>query len=305
MLKVFALILNWNHPEATISCVQSLRQAHTVPEEIVVVDNGSRDDSAVILQKQLDGHCRVMRNPENLGYAGGLRPGIDYCLAQGADLLWLMNNDIIVQADTLERMLESVERNGLDCLYSPRVVRLDDPEHTYFAGQYFNRKNGTFDPEPCGQPKSFLHDERDLLTDVIQGSNFIVPACVVRTCGFMDENFFLYYEEFDYSLRLAGCGIKCICVLPAMVLHAMEGTPCADRPALDRVRLYYRVRNKMLIFRRYCTPACAIRLMLYTLLRQIVAVLLHRRGEPSAVFTRSKALWHGLLGKSGRVLLPP
>ena len=304
MYKTFAVVLNWNNADDTLRCVHSLRTAKNVPDEIIVVDNGSTDSSEFILRTQLRGICHIIQTGHNLGYAGGMRIGADYCLANNADLVWFLNNDTVVLPDTLSELLASVERNGLWCMYSPRILYLSDQNRVYFAGLYLDPVTGNFGVRPLSRPLEYGGDQSDLISDVIQGASFLVPACIIRELGFMDEDYFLYYEEYDYSFRLAQHGVKCICALSAVVLHKREGTSCSNPLVLDRIRAYYRVRNQMLFWQRCCAPAQARRFIWRHILRQIKLLVRAKGFKDPTVWVRLVALWHGMIGESGRVYYP-
>lgn len=305
-MRTFAVVVNWNNPDDTVNCVRSLLSAREAPHRIIVVDNGSTDASVAVLNAQLDGLCHIIPTGKNLGYAGGLRVGADYSMANGADLIWFMNDDILVLPDTLTALLASVERNGLWCLYNPKILYHANRDRTYFAGYYQDRQTGLFCRGSSSRPSQYGADRSDLISDVIQGANFLVPVEVIRELGFMAEDFFLYYEEFDYSLRLARHGVKCICVLPAIALHKRDffGEEHSDSPAMKRIRAYYRVRNPILLWRRNYPLARTVPWIWRHFWRQLAAII-KARGFPETVSqVRVEALWHGLIGKAGPVYRP-
>ncbi|UCG13683.1 MAG: glycosyltransferase family 2 protein [Deltaproteobacteria bacterium] len=304
MYTIHAVVLNWNNADDTLKCVRSLRRARHVPDEIIVVDNGSTDSSESVLRTELGRECHIIQTGENLGYAGGMRVGAEYCLQHHSDLIWFMNNDTEALGETLDALLASVERNGLQCMYSPKILHSGDQESVYFSGRYLDVATGelTLDPPPHSMEYGAI--ESDLVSDVIQGASFIVPVQIIRELGFMDENYFLYFEEYDYSLRLARHGIKCICALSAVVLHRREGAQGSDQLLLDRIRTYYRIRNRILFWRRCCTPDQAKRFIRRHTLEQFRLLTRARTVNDSTAGMRLLALWHGLIGRSGRVYNP-
>ncbi|MDJ0510397.1 MAG: glycosyltransferase family 2 protein [Crocosphaera sp.] len=301
MPKVFAVILNWNNAKDTINCVNSLLSSDKIPEKIVVVDNGSTDDSEVVLKKNLPTKCSFIQTGQNKGYAGGMRVGADYCLDNGADLLWFLNNDTVILPNTLSELLASIDRNGLQYLYSPRILYLSHPDKVYFGGAYFNTETGIFDTTLKSGSPQYGVTKDDLISDVIQGASFIAPAKIVDELGFMDEDLFLYWEEFDYCFRLAQHGIKFICVLSAEMLHKKEGSPSSESFNLNKIRVYYRIRNRVIFWKRHLREN--LKQYVKRELQQHIQWFVKRQGykDPN-IWVSLMGLWHGLIGKSGRVL---
>src|SRR4051812_1606009 len=95
-MKLSVIILNWNGKNDTLACLESLQQTTGPAFNIVVVDNGSSDDSVTAIRDRFP-QIALLQTGENLGYAGGNNVGIEYALAQKADLLLLLNNDTIVE----------------------------------------------------------------------------------------------------------------------------------------------------------------------------------------------------------------
>lgn len=296
-MRVTAIVLNWNGADRTASCVQALRSADTVPDSIIVVDNGSTDGSVAELRAQLPSACSLIENRRNLGYAGGMQQGLDHAMQEGADFFWFLNNDTIVDQETLHELLACLARQEeRQCMVSPRILGTTGPHQIYFAGRRFNRKTGNFDLCTTAEEHS------DLPSQVIQGSCFLVPAEVIREHGFMDTSYFLYMEEYDYSFRLAREGVRCVCALSAVAFHGMDhAEPEAD--GLGPVRTYYRVRNQIRFWRRWCGPLDRWRLVLAQAMLQARLARIRGFRDPLSQ-ARVKAVWHGLIGKSGCVVRP-
>ena len=105
-MKLMILVLNWEQPQKTLECLASLRQADLRGGEILVIDNGSRDDSVAVL-RAADPSLRLIALPENLGYAGGNNVGLRLALEEGADRVLVLNNDT-----TVDRPLPGVPDGG-------------------------------------------------------------------------------------------------------------------------------------------------------------------------------------------------
>jgi len=298
MHSVFAVILNWNNPEDTSACVTSLRETSPGLAEIVVVDNGSAPAKLETLTGSING-ATLLRNVENLGYAGGLQTGVDYCLEQEADLIWLLNNDTSFANSTLSELLACVKRNGMHYIYAPKLLDPNNHQRVIFNGRFFNHSTASFGNARKGDTYCYGKSDQDLITEAVSGASFLVPADVIRKHGFMSHDYFLYFEEFDYALRMRSLGIECICAQASEMFHSREGAKGLNPEKLDRVRTYYRTRNKIIFFRRRFEKALALRCICKHVLQTLKG--LRTKGDWR---TQLLAIWHGLIGTSGKVLIP-
>jgi GT2 family glycosyltransferase len=102
--KASCIVLNWNGWQATIECLDALKEC-TYPElTIIVVDNGSTDDSVGRI-KAAHSDVLLLNSVKNLGFAGGNNIGIRHALAHGADYVWLLNNDTKAAPDALSALV--------------------------------------------------------------------------------------------------------------------------------------------------------------------------------------------------------
>ncbi len=108
--RVCIVTLNWRGIEDTLGCLESLRQLAYPNFQVVVVDNGSGDDSVVRIADRYP-EVDLVETGANLGFAGGCNVGIRRALERGADYLWLLNSDTWVDADALTAMVELAERD--------------------------------------------------------------------------------------------------------------------------------------------------------------------------------------------------
>src|SRR5947199_350495 len=102
--KVACVVLNWNRWADTIECVNALKECIYPQLSLIIVDNGSTDDS---LARIRSAHPKVLllESGKNLGFAGGNNIGIRYALAHGADYVWLLNNDTTPAPDAVAALV--------------------------------------------------------------------------------------------------------------------------------------------------------------------------------------------------------
>jgi len=192
----FIIILNWNGWSDTAECVESCLCLQGDAFRIVIVDNSSTDGSCEILQLRFPG-ITIIRNSENLGFAGGNNVGIRYALENGAEYIWLLNNDTTVAPDALSHLLSAAAEMKQGGIFGGKILFSDTPGIINSAGGRINRITGQPSLTGYGERDDGRFDEtREVET--VSGCSFFIRSETVRNTGLMDERFFLYFEETDW-----------------------------------------------------------------------------------------------------------
>src|SRR4030067_2042822 len=124
--KVVTIVLNWNGKEDTLECLHSLQRSSYSNFTTIVVDNGSTDGSVPAIKNAFP-DLVVIKNRDNLGFTGGNNIGIRHALVNGADYVWLLNNNTIIQPDTLANLVAKAETSPDIVILSPVIHWYDDP----------------------------------------------------------------------------------------------------------------------------------------------------------------------------------
>jgi GT2 family glycosyltransferase len=235
---VVAVVLNWNNLPDTLECVDSVGRSDYPNLAVWVVDNASRDDPSAVLRER-HRHLRVLRNRENLGYGGGNNSGMRCAIEEGAAYILLLNNDVVVAPDCVRRLVAAAEADRRIAMATPTVFYYDRPTEIYWDG-------GIVDWESGDVP----HDSRGLpveggirRSEWLNGCSLLVRVAAVRDIGLLDERYFLYFEDADWSIRAARGGWTNAVVLQARAWHKVHrSTGGFANPA---TRFYY-FRNRYL-----------------------------------------------------------
>ncbi|MCU1255204.1 MAG: putative glycosyltransferase (family 2) [Candidatus Angelobacter sp.] len=215
--RVSIVILNWNSYDVTLDCLLSLRKIDYGNFEVVLVDNGSVDDSpAKLLQNAPE--IRLIRNETNLGFAGGCNVGMRDALRRGTDYVLLLNNDTIVAPDFLSQLVSVAESDAKIGAVSPKILFFDHPDRLNYAGGEHRRWR--LFPKMIGL--RHLDDGRfDKIREVsfLTGCAFLIKADVVRRIGLLEEVYFHFYEDIEWSLRALKAGYKEMYVPTAVIWH--------------------------------------------------------------------------------------
>ena len=116
-MKIFVIILSFNSGKYIKKCLDSVLTS-SIAVEVVVVENASKDDSAMLL-KEYEGKIHFLPQKHNLGFAAGNNVGISYAMEHGADYLFLLNMDTYIEKDTIEKLRDAAESSQEKLLLSP------------------------------------------------------------------------------------------------------------------------------------------------------------------------------------------
>lgn len=243
--SVLAIILNWRQAALTQQCVAALQAMAYPALTILVIDNGSGDGSAEWLAAHLPPDVQVRALPENLGFAAGCNVGLREALAKQYDLALLVNNDAFAAPEMLVRLLkETAPDIGL---LSPKIYYAAEPERIWFGGGRMSRR--TLDLHETGRgeldgPRWAQSQDVDYLL----GTCLLVNLAAVTAVGLLDEQFFMYFEDLDWSLRMRQTGYRLRLVAGAHLYHQVAVSSGGLETAGRR---YHLARSGVIFWRRH------------------------------------------------------
>lgn len=234
------ITVNYNGLKDTCALIDSIPFNEDM--EVIVVDNGSKENEAGILQEQYP-NIKVIRSDKNLGFAGGNNLGIK---AAKGKFLYLINNDTVFigfNPLSLIKRLKSSQKIGMVC---PKIRFAWDNNPIQYAGYtplspitIRNRAIG-FGEEDKGQY------DTPRQTPYAHGAAMMLKREVIDKVGFMPECYFLYYEELDWSMMMTRAGYE-IWYEPASTIYHKESQTTGQNSPL---RTYYITRNRILLVKR-------------------------------------------------------
>jgi GT2 family glycosyltransferase len=239
---VCLVVLNWNQRDLTLDCLDSLAALDYPAErlQIIVVDNGSTDDSAQAIRTRFP-EVVVLETGENLGFASGNNVGIHYALQSDADYIMLLNNDTVVAPDVLRHLISVAEADPGIGIVTPKIYYYDEPTRIWYAGAGIDWRDGATRglraEEIDGSAPESVQD-----VDYASGCAICVRRSVIDQIGLLDPRFFLCYEETDWCVRAQAAGWRTLYVPNARLWHKVSATMGRTSPATD----YYMNRNVLL-----------------------------------------------------------
>lgn len=243
------VLLNWNNAEETLEALRSVLAMEHRNFEVVIVDNGSTDGSPAVLRSLVSDRVKLIELPENRGYTGGCNVGMQYALEKGAAYAWLLNNDSVVAPTTLSSLVAVAESDPKIGLVTPMIASLDEDSHLTFAGGVIyveaRRYDETNDPE-----QAMEWEQRYPGKGLVLGTAMLVRGSMMREIGLLDDRFFAYFEDIDYSARSLAAGYRNVVDRTSIVRHHEKNrdrTPLAMKPHY----WYYMARNESRFWRKH------------------------------------------------------
>lgn len=223
MNRVAVVILNWNGIKDTISCLDSLI-VQTYPDyTIVVIDNGSVDDSVDILQKYIIDHqdkpIELICNSKNLGFAGGVNAGIRWALEKNFDAVALFNNDATADKDWLSQLVTGLENKEIGI--STGLLLHEDGKTIDSTGDWYSKWGLPF---PRSRAENTVFAPNNGFVFGASGGATLYRSEMLHDIGLFDEDFFAYYEDADISFRAQLAGWKVYYNSDAVAYHKQGAT---------------------------------------------------------------------------------
>ena len=250
---VYCIILNWNGWADTLPCLQSLRTQDYPNLRILVVDNSSTDDSVARIRAAFP-QVTVLEAGANLGFPSGCNIGIRHALQQGAQYIWLLNNDTISPPDTCTHLVAKARSQPGAGIIGSVLYYMHRPDKVQAWGggnvtiwlgytTHFHART------PLG-PNSYL-----------TFASVLIPRQVIEKVGLLYEGYFMYWEDADYALRVTKAAYSLAIAEDTAILHKEGGSADPRSPVIDR----YALASGLHFLRRHAAlPSLSIFLYLST-----------------------------------------
>jgi GT2 family glycosyltransferase len=218
--RVFIILVNWNGKAVTLDCLDSLSQVTYKNFKTIVVDNKSNDGSAEAIAKAYP-EVIVLKQQENLRFAGGNNVGMNYALENGAELICLLNNDTTVDKDFLTHLIARIKSDNTIGMVAPKIYYHSEPKRIWFAGGEISMWTGTMRHTGIRELDSGQHDTSKTI-DYTTGCCILTSKEVIKQVGMLDESYFMYTEDADWSMRVRQAGYSIVYEPKAKVWHKLS-----------------------------------------------------------------------------------
>ena len=308
--KILVIILNWNGWKDTIECLESLYQISYPNYEVIVVDNGSENESIEKIKGYAEGKIKIeskffeyspenkpikiveytreeaesgggkeqeiidlpsnrkliiIKNVKNYGFAEGNNIGMRYALKNlNPDYVLLLNNDTVVDREFLGELVKVAESDKKIGIVGPKIYYYDEPSSIWSVGGVIDFKKGI----------SYLSkkDLEDILeVDYMSGCGMLIRSQLINDIGFLNEFFFIYFEDIDWNMKVRKEGYKILCTPTSIIWHKVASSTYGIRLRFgDTVKSYFNTRNRIWFFKKHVPKK---RYMIYVILNLFLDVL--------------------------------
>ncbi|QNK58367.1 glycosyltransferase family 2 protein [Paenibacillus sp. PAMC21692] len=247
MTKQTAIVIcNWNKKDDVIQCVDAVYQSTYRDFDVLVVDNASSDGSLEALENSPH-PIKIIREKINIGGAGGFNSGMRHVLEGNYEFIVLLDNDAFVEPEAIEELVKQMARDCSIGLLGSKLYIHGTENKLQEFGSYLDWSNYQIRVEnkgvqDCGQVPSLIE------CDYVPACALIVRTRVVREAGFMDSDFFIYWDDIEWAYRVKDKGYKVMVARDSKVWHKMGALRNETT-----FPTYYFWRNRFYFFFKYCS----------------------------------------------------
>ncbi|MEW6557415.1 MAG: glycosyltransferase family 2 protein [Elusimicrobiota bacterium] len=246
------VIVNYNTKSLLIQCVESVVKNVTKYDyEIIVVDNNSTNGSKEFLQKSVG--IKAILNNQNIGFARANNTGIRESVGE---YVLILNSDTVILPGSLDRMIEYMINNRNVGVLGPKIVdennEISQSSWDFMPTIIWENVRKLFSPEYVRRYKILsraldFRQRKIREVPVLSGACMLIRRNVFATSGFLDENFFLYFEEPDFCARAKKYGWKVVFFPYANIIHLLGKSM---EKVGDKTQIYYR-QSQLYYYRKY------------------------------------------------------
>lgn len=241
---VYVITINYNSSIHTIEMVNNLWGSDYENLRILVVDNCSESDDLQQLSEISD-KITLIKSKCNLGFAGGNNLGIKLAMKEGAKYVLLLNNDTVSEKNAISILVKKIQEYSAD-VACPKILNYYNRKKINYAGGDIVAYKGGVRIDGIGQVDNGVFNQYRNIT-FAHGCCMLIDTDTIVDVGLMADDYFLYFEDTDYSARLINKGKKIIYCPDAVVYHKES---VSTNKYSDNYQFYF-CRNRMLFIKRH------------------------------------------------------
>ncbi|MDF2564626.1 MAG: hypothetical protein K0Q53_1021 [Massilibacillus sp.] len=281
--SVAIILVNWNGYNDTKECLKSLNSLSFNNFRVFVVDNCSTDNSfenlkTLLANKNYLYKIDLIKTEKNLGFAGGNNIAIKKAYSLGIKYIWLLNNDTVVDQRALSALVERMESNA-DVGIAGSKIYYYGSDTLWFAGGKFDIRTGKTAHIGYKEKDNVIYNvEKEV--DYITGCSLIFRTNLINKIGYINENYFLYYEETDFNIRAHKHGWKILYVPKSVVYHKVSMASGGENNISPKTEYYY-TRNRYWVCKLNSdgTHLLAFLYMIYKAFKNLTKIIIKNQTE--------------------------
>lgn len=286
--SVAIIVLNYNNYEDTVTCVRSLEKIFYPNYSITIIDNASTDGSGLEIKKKFPNYT-ILFSETNGGYASGNNIGIRYALEGKPDYILIINNDVTVEPDFLDHLVRCAEQFPTVGVFNAKIYYPGTNEIFSAAGR-INKLLCT------GQNKNLRakshHINQLKKVNYACGVLMLVRTEVFQTVGLLDEKYFMYFEDLEFSMRVVR-KYEMLYVPQAIAYHKSGGGKGWKN--YTELYLFYHTRNRFLVFNNssWFYKIYVVIFTTFNCIGKTIFILQNVGHDRTKTNKQLKALWRG------------
>lgn len=267
MKTIAVVVVNWNQEKLTTDTLKSLEKC-TLPKnyklKIILVDNNSKPEIVATLTKFIQNYKNIqyLQLNSNTGFCYANNTGIKLAMKNKYTFCCLCNNDVIVKPDIFARIIDCFHKNSNISILTPKIYF--SPGKEYFYEKYKDSQRGKviwsvggkldklniygsnlgIDEVDTGQ-----YDQENKNLDFATGCFLFAKTALYNKIGLLDENYFMYFEDVDLSIRAKTAKLELIYCPKAVLWHVNSGSSSAS----SNLHQYFITRNRLYFGMKYAS----------------------------------------------------
>lgn len=283
---ISAVILHYKNPDDTRACLESVLRAQSARFSLRIIVVANSDENNFTKRLGADYPLiTIIKNDQNGGFAQGNNLGIKYALSQKSDYIMLLNNDTVIDSQMIIQLYSRIRDDDSVGLVSPKIFfakgfefnpeyKMEDLGHViWYAGGVLDWKNVYAFHRGVDEVDKGQY-EKEAETGFNTGCCMMFGRNVPEKSGLMNEKYFLYYEDVEFSVQVKHSGYKLIYLPKAYMWH--KNASSSGRPGSD-VHVYYQTRNRLYFGMKFA-PLSAKKSLFWEALKMVKAGGVRRTG---------------------------
>lgn len=269
MNDVYVILVNYNGYNDTIECIKSIKENNEIVK-IIVVDNNSTDNSVAKLKKIEN--ITLIESKENLGFAKGNNLGIKYAIDNKAKYIMLLNNDTEIKNNTISILKDKLIHDDSLGIVGSRIMYYNNPNLINYCGGHINWLKAISVHE---RYKEEVKEElaKFFYTDFITGCCMMIKKEVFDTVGLLPEEYFMYFEDVDFCVKVSEAGYKLGICTESVVLHKVSAASGGEDSPFS---IEWMTRNRLIFMNKYKKKTKGIYTVLFFYISRLIKLLSYK-----------------------------
>ncbi|NOR68251.1 MAG: glycosyltransferase [Methylomarinum sp.] len=247
-LKVIIQILHYGNINDTLECLESIFKLNYPNYHVLLIDNTDKntEPETSLDELYMQGDINLIKTHKNLGFTGGHNFGFNYSLQQGADYIWVLNNDTVVLPDTLDKLISCIETGEKIGAVTPIIYHFGSDRIQYLASIIDIKSKQITYTKSFNQLDQWKQEKQSFC---LWGTALLLRSSMLKEIGVFYEDLFAYYEDTELSYRILTNGYLTNIATDAIIYHKHERT---DNSLLRKPHFYfYMARNELMYLKKH------------------------------------------------------